>query len=48
MLLTHVARDLGVNLTVLSNWKKQLKGNPFNAFTGKGTPEYEEIKRLAF
>jgi transposase len=44
--LTHVARDLGVAVNVLGKWKKQLKTNPVNAFTGKGTPEEEEIKRL--
>jgi transposase len=42
----QVARDLGLNPNLLSRWKKQLKTNPKNAFTGKGTPEQEEIKRL--
>jgi transposase len=44
--LTHVAKDLGLQPNVLSKWKQQLKKNPLNAFTGKGTPEEEEIKKL--
>ncbi len=46
MPLTHVARDLGINASLLTKWKSQLQTNPDNAFTGKGTPEQEEIKRL--
>lgn len=46
MPLTQVARDLGINASLLAKWKIQHKTNPVNAFTGKGTPEQEEIKRL--
>jgi len=46
MPLTHVARDLDINASMLTKWKSQLKINPVNAFTGKGTPEEVEIKRL--
>jgi len=44
--VTEVARELGINENMLWKWKKELKVNPENAFTGKGTPEQEEIKRL--
>ena len=46
MPLTHVARDLGISASLLARWRDQIKTNPENAFTGKGTPEQEEIKRL--
>jgi len=46
MPLAHVARDLGINASLLTKWKTQLQTSPDNAFTGKGTPEQEEIKRL--
>ena len=46
MALTHVARDLGINASLLTKWKEQIKTNPLNAFTGKGTSEEEEIKSL--
>jgi transposase len=46
MPLMHVARDLGINHSLLGKWKSQLEVSPVNAFTGKSTPEQEEIKRL--
>lgn len=44
--VSHVARDLGINHTLLGKWKNQQEVNPINAFTGKGTPEQEEIRNL--
>jgi len=44
--MSDVARELGINYILLGKWKSQLKENPVNAFTGKGTAEQEEIKRL--
>ena len=46
MPLTHVAMDLGINSSLLGKWKTEQQVNPVNAFTGKSTPEHEEIKRL--
>lgn len=42
----EVAKDLGIHANMLSKWKTQREKNPINAFTGKGTPEQEEIKQL--
>ena len=44
--ISHVAKDLGINHTMLGKWKTQQKENPINAFTRKGTPEQERIKEL--
>ena len=44
--ILHVARDLGINHSLLGKWKSHQKVNQLNAFTGKGTPEQEEIKQL--
>lgn len=46
MPLSQVARDLDIHISLLNKWKNQLTTNPTNAFTGKGTPEQEEIKKL--
>lgn len=44
--ISHVARDLGINHTLLGKWKNHQEVNPVNAFTGKVTPEQEEIRYL--
>lgn len=47
--VSKVAKDLvtlGVNSNMLSRWRREQIINPINAFSGKGTPEQEEIKQL--
>ena len=44
--IAKVARDLGIHENQLGKWKRELRVNPVNAFTGKGTPEQERIKEL--
>lgn len=43
-----VARDLGVNETMLYRWRKELSEDPKEAFPGQGNlkPEDEELRRL--
>lgn len=44
--IAQVSRDLGIHENQLGKWKREQKVNPVNAFTGKKTPEQEEIKEL--
>ncbi len=48
MAVTQVARDLGVNESLLHSWKRKFKEDPVFAFPGKGRmkPEEEELRRL--
>ena len=43
-----VARDLGVNETMLYRWRKELSEAPEEAFPGQGNlkPQDEELRRL--
>jgi transposase len=45
---SEAARNLGVNISTLNRWKKELAAEGTNAFPGKGhlSPEKEELKRL--
>ena len=46
--IAEASRSLGVEYSVLRNWKKQFEQNPEHAFPGKGRlkPPDEEIRRL--
>ena len=41
-----VARELGLHLSVLRRWAKELDGNAERAFPGKGNPQDEELAQL--
>ena len=41
-----VARELGLHLSVLRRWAKELDGNGERAFPGKGHPQDEEFAHL--
>ena len=45
---TEVARDLGIGVNSLYNWKAQMEANGVDAFPGKGRlmPQDEELRRL--
>lgn len=45
---TEVARDLGVHVNLIYNWKKELAGDPDFAFPGHGKlkPADDELRRL--
>ena len=38
-----VARDLGINLSMLRRWEQETEQSGENAFSGKGNPKDEEI-----
>lgn len=42
--LTQVARELGVDPTVLSRWQQQVKLDPASAFPGNGQQRGEEAE----
>ena len=46
--IAEASRSLGVEYSVLRNWKKQFEQDPEHAFPGKGhlKPPDEEIRRL--
>jgi transposase len=46
---TEVARDLGIGISLLHRWKRQLEQNRESAFPGKGklSSEEEGTRRLA-
>jgi transposase len=44
--LRAVARELGVNETILQRWKKALADTPANPFPGQGNPSDPERVRL--
>lgn len=41
-----VARDLGIHLSLLRRWAKELDQSGEQAFPGKGNPQDEELTRL--
>ncbi len=42
----QVARDLGVDISLLKNWQKRLRANPDKPFPGKGNPQDQELALL--
>jgi transposase len=50
MTLSQAARDLGIGISTLQRWGKELYGQGDRAFPGNGrqnlTPDQQEIKRL--
>jgi transposase len=46
--VTQVARDLGIERSLLTKWKRELTSDPEHAFPGKGRlkPMEEELRRL--
>ena len=46
--VSEVARDLGIDRSLLTSWKKSYEEGGLNAFPGQGnrSPEAEEIRRL--
>lgn len=44
--LSRAARELGIAVSMLRRWKKQLEENREQAFPGKGTPRDEELAQL--
>ena len=46
--VSQVARDLGIERSLLTKWKRELTADPDHAFPGKGRlkPMEEELRRL--
>jgi transposase len=44
--ISGVARDLGVDHSVLRNWKRKLSTSPDRPFPGKGNPKDIDLARL--
>ena len=44
--LSAVARDLGINDSVLQRWKKRLEQRQERPFPGRGNPRDEEMAKL--
>jgi len=44
--LSAVARDLGIEDSVLQRWKKRLQGGEERPFPGRGNPRDEEMAKL--
>ncbi len=46
--VARVARDLGIDRSLLTKWKRELTADPDHAFPGKGRlkPMEEELRRL--
>lgn len=46
--ITEAARNLGINVTMLGRWKRELEARENRAFPGKGrlSPDQEELHRL--
>jgi transposase len=43
---SQVARDLGIQVSMLRRWQLELEQHQENAFPGKGKPVDEELTRL--
>ena len=43
---SQIARELGINATLLGRWSRELKERGRQAFGGQGKPRDEEIARL--
>ncbi len=44
--VAQVARDLGIDPSMLRDWKRKIDSNPERPFPGKGKPQNEELARL--
>jgi transposase len=44
--LSAVARDLGIDHSILRKWKQQLASDPARPFPGKGNPKDIDLARL--
>ena len=44
--MTEIANDLGIHVSLLTRWKKELKADGENAFPGNGNPKDKEIFEL--
>ena len=44
--VSQVARDLGINVNVLSRWCRELAADEATAFQGQGKPRDEELVAL--
>lgn len=46
--VAQTARDLGINENTLHKWRQQFRGDPQDAFPGKGRlkPQDEELRQL--
>ena len=44
--LAQVAKDLGINDTMLQRWKKRLETSPARPFPGNGNPQDPELAQL--
>jgi len=44
--LSAVARDLGINDSILQRWKKRLEEGEQRPFPGQGNPRDEEMNKL--
>lgn len=43
---SQVARELGLDLSLLTLWQKKINANPENPFPGKGNPQDKELASL--
>ena len=43
---SHVARDLGIHVSLLRKWQEKINGNPDRPFPGKGNPQDVELVQL--
>ncbi len=43
---SQVARELGIDLSLLKLWQKKINANPERPFPGKGNPQDEEMALL--
>ena len=44
--LSAVARDLGINDSLLTKWKQRLEASPERPFPGRGNPQDVELAQL--
>ena len=44
--VSQIAADLGIGVTVLGRWRRELRREPTQAFVGNGQPRDEELTQL--
>ena len=44
--VNQIAADLGIGVTVLGRWRRELRRQPQQAFVGNGRPRDEEVSQL--
>ena len=44
--VSQIAADLGIGVTVLGRWRRELRREPTQAFVGNGRPRDEELTQL--